>query len=154
MTMDFPTAVRTCLTQKYADFKGRASRSEYWWFFLAVFIGAVVTQLIWGLLYLIFALAILCPALAAAFRRLQDTGRPGWYAVIPFGLSLLITVIAPDIPTEDAIAAGQMPDAGNMILFGLLSLVQLVISLLFLWWLTRPSQPETNAYGPPPTSLT
>lgn len=154
MTMDFPTAVRTCLTQKYATFQGRASRSEYWWFFLAVLIGAVVTQLIWGLLYLIYALAIICPVLAVGFRRLQDTGRPGWYIVIPFGISLLASLMAPDVPTEEAMAAGQMPDFGNLALFSILAIVQLIISLVFLWWLTRPSQPETNAYGPPPTPQT
>ncbi|MDF3412854.1 DUF805 domain-containing protein [Sulfitobacter sp. M57] len=154
MTMDFPTAVRTCLTQKYATFQGRASRSEYWWFFLVVLIGAVVTQLIWGLLYLIYTLAIICPALAAGFRRLQDTGRPGWYIVIPFGISLLASLMAPDVPTEEAMAAGQMPDFANLALFSILAIVQLIISLVFLWWLTRPSQPETNAYGPPPTPQT
>ena len=150
MTMDFPTAVRTCLTQKYAAFQGRASRSEYWWFFLAIFIGAVVTQLIWGLLYLVFALAIFCPALAAAFRRLQDTGKPGWYAVIPFGLSVVTSLMSTGLPSEEAMAAGQMPGMGSMMLFGLLGIIQLIIGILFLWWLTRPSQPETNAYGPPP----
>lgn len=153
MTMDFPTAVRTCLTQNYAKFQGRASRSEYWWFFLAVLIGAVVTQLVWGVLYLIFMLAVLCPMLSAGFRRLQDTGRPGWYIAIPFGISLLSTLMTPDFPTEEAMAAGQMPNFGNVALFGVLALVQLVISIVFIWWLTRPSQPETNAYGPPPTPL-
>ncbi|MGO7697057.1 DUF805 domain-containing protein, partial [Rhizobium leguminosarum] len=32
--MGFTEAVRTVLTQKYATFSGRASRSEYWWFVL------------------------------------------------------------------------------------------------------------------------
>lgn len=150
MTMDFQTAVRTCLMQKYAGFQGRASRSEYWWFFLAFLIGAVITQFIWGLLYLLYTLALICPMLAAGFRRLQDTGRPGWYIAVPFGLSLLTTLISPKIPTEEAMAAGQMPSFGYMAFFGVLAVAQLVVSLVFLWWLTRPSQPETNAYGPPP----
>lgn len=151
MTMDFPTAVRTCLTQKYATFRGRASRSEYWWFFLAFVIGAVITQLIWWLLYLIYALALICPLLAAGYRRLQDTGRPGWYIFIPFGLGLVTTSLAPIMPAPAAMGPGQMPNMGGMALFGILSLVQLGVSLLFLWWLTRPSDPETNAYGPPPS---
>lgn len=151
MTMDFPTAIRTCLMQKYASFEGRASRSEYWWFFLAFFIGAVVTQLVWWLLYLVYALALLCPMLAVGFRRLQDTGRPGWYIAIPFGLGLVTTVLAPDMPDPDTMmTTGQMPNMGGMALFSLLGIIQLVISLVFLWWLTRPSQPETNAFGPPP----
>ncbi|MFK7836690.1 MAG: DUF805 domain-containing protein [Sulfitobacter sp.] len=152
MTMDFQTAIRTCLTQKYAAFQGRASRSEYWWFFLAVLVGAVVTQMIWGLLYLVYTIAILCPMLAAGFRRLQDIGKPGWYIVVPFGISLLVTLVSPDPISEEAMAAGEMLNFGSLALFSVLALVQLIVALVFLWWLTRPSQPETNAYGPPPAA--
>ena len=148
--MDFQTAVRTCLTEKFATFQGRASRSEYWWFVLAIVIGSVITQLIWWPLAAAFSLAILCPALAAGWRRLQDTGRPGWYIVIPFALSLVNTALAPDMPSDAALAAGELPSFGSVAISGLLSLLSLAIFLLYIWWLTRPSQPETNAFGPPP----
>ncbi|MEM6940363.1 MAG: DUF805 domain-containing protein [Pseudomonadota bacterium] len=147
--MDFVTAVKTCLTQKYARFTGRASRPEYWWFFLALFIGAVVFSFL-GPLSIIYSLAVLCPALAVGFRRLQDTGKPGWYIVIPFGLSVVAGLFAPDVPSEADIAAGAIPDIGGIGLFAVLGFVQLIVALVFLWWLTRPSDPETNAYGPPP----
>lgn len=150
MTMDFMTAVRTVLTEKYAKFEGRASRSEYWWFVLAAVIGSIVTQLIWWPIYLVFALAILCPALAVGWRRLQDTGRPGWYIVIPFGVSLLTTLLSPAMPDETAMASGEFPSMGSVVLSGVLGIVSLVVFLLYIWWLTRPSQPETNEYGPPP----
>ncbi len=150
--MDFVTAVRTCLTEKYASFEGRASRPEYWWFVLAVVIGSIITQLIWWPLGAVFSLAVLCPGLAAGWRRLQDTGRPGWYIAIPFGLSVINTILAPDVPDETAIAAGEIPSMGSVAVSGVLGLISLVVALLFLWWLTRPSQPETNAYGPPPVS--
>ena len=153
MTMDFMTAVRTVLTERYAKFEGRASRSEYWWFFLAILIGSVITQMIWWPLYAIFALAILCPALAVGWRRLQDTGRPGWYIVIPFGLSLLNTLLAPTMPDETAMAQGELPSIGAVALSGALGIVSLVIFLLYLWWLTRPSDPEPNQYGPPPAAV-
>ncbi len=148
MTMDFPTAVRTCLTQKYATFQGRASRSEYWWFVLAVIIGSVITQLIWWPIGLVFSLAVLCPGLAVGFRRLQDTGRPGWYIAIPFGLSLVNMLVTPTLTEEQAINA--IDNLGALALSGVLSIISLVILILYIWWLTRPSQPETNAYGPPP----
>ena len=149
--MDFMTAVRTCLTKKYASFQGRARRSEYWWFILFAVILSVVSSLIgWGL-YIVVALALLAPAMGVGFRRLQDTGRPGWYILIPFGLSIVTSLFAPSLPDPDTIAAtGEIPDMGGTLLFTLLSLVQLGVSLVFLWWLTRPSDPETNAYGPPP----
>lgn len=149
--MDFMTAVRTCLTEKYATFEGRARRSEYWWFILFVVVLCLVAALIWWVLYLIVGLALLAPALSAGFRRLQYTGRPGWYIFIPFGLSVLTSLFAPTMPDPDTIAAtGQMPEMGGTLLFSLLSIVQLGVGLLFLWWLTRPSDPETNAFGPSP----
>jgi uncharacterized membrane protein YhaH (DUF805 family) len=150
MTMDFQTAVRTCLMQKYATFQGRASRSEYWWLFLAFIIGGLVTQLIWWGLYLVYILAVICPMLAAGYRRLQDTGRQGWYIFIPFALSLITMLLTPTMPDPDAMAPGQMPNMGNMALLSAVGIVQIIVSLVFLWWLTRPSEPETNAYGPPP----
>jgi len=149
MTMDFMTAVKTCFTQKYAKFEGRASRSEYWWFFLFVVLGSIVAMFL-GPLSFIFTLAIIVPMLAVGFRRLQDTGRPGWWIVIPAVLSLLNTLLAPDMPDEAAIAAGEFPDTGSVLLSGILGIIGLIVSLVFLWFLTRPSQPETNQYGPPP----
>ena len=152
MTMDFMTAVRTVLTEKYATFQGRASRSEYWWFVLAVIIGSVITQLIWWPLGALFSLAVLCPGLAVGWRRLQDTGRPGWYIAIPFAISLLNTLLAPTMPSEEAMMAGEMPNMGSLALSGILGIVSLIVFVLYIWWLTRPSQPETNQYGPPPAT--
>ncbi|PWJ22072.1 DUF805 domain-containing protein [Jannaschia seohaensis] len=153
--MDFMTAVRTCLTEKYATFQGRASRPEYWWFFLFGFVVMLVLNLIWWPLYLVVALALLCPGLAVGFRRLQDTGRPGWWIVIPFGLSLLTSFFAPSMPDPGAMDPGQMPgmgQMGNVAIFSILGIVQFVVTLLYLWWLTRPSEKGPNAYGPPPAS--
>lgn len=154
--MDFATSVRTCLIEKYATFGGRASRSEYWWFVLAYVLASIAVAIVVGVtglafLQLIFVLALLSPALAAGFRRLQDTGKPGWYFLIPAAVSLVAMVFAP--PPVEVDATGmptEMPDAGSAMIFALLSVVQLVLAVLFIWWLTRPSDPETNAYGPPP----
>mgnify|MGYP006306353573 FL=1 len=155
--MDFQTSVRTCLTEKFATFSGRATRSEYWWFVLAVVIGALVvgfvhTVLRTGVLSTLYMLAVLVPGTAAGFRRLQDTGRPGWYILIPVGLGVLQNLLA--LTTMPQMGPGGrmtgMPGAGSMGLLAILSLVQLVLAVLFIYWLTRPSQPESNAYGPPP----
>ncbi len=162
--MDFQTAIKTCLTEKYARFQGRAPRSEYWWFFLAVVIGGIVTSLIWWALNLVFTLAVIIPLLAVGARRLQDTGKPGWYIAIPAGLSLLTSLFAPAMPDPDAMMMGSdsaahmenmdamMGNMGGMAVFAVLGLIQLIVSLIFLWWLTRPSDPNTNAYGPPPAA--
>lgn len=85
--MSFGDAVKTCLG-KYVDFSGRARRSEYWWFFLFNVLVGVVGYVIdaalgtYPLFYALVALALFLPGLAAAVRRLHDTGRSGWWYLI------------------------------------------------------------------------
>jgi uncharacterized membrane protein YhaH (DUF805 family) len=85
--MNMVEAVKTCFI-KYVDFKGRASRSEYWWFFLFCLIVEIIGHAINLNLYLIVALAVLLPSLTVLVRRLHDINRTGWWALI-----LLIPVI-------------------------------------------------------------
>lgn len=150
--MNLQTAVKTCLTEKYAGFSGRASRSEYWWFVLAYIIGGIIVSLLSFWLYVVYILALIVPAAAVGYRRLQDTGRQGWYIFIPMGLGLLSIFLTPAAPVVVDGEMTQLPSTGSMGLFAILGVVQLVVALVFLWWLTRPSQPEANQYGPPPAA--
>ena len=86
---------------KYADFSGRATRSEYWLFtiinsvILAVLLGLAAAISWWILaVFAVFYLAVLLPSLAVLVRRLHDTGRSGWWILISFvpfgGIVLLI----------------------------------------------------------------
>ena len=94
--MDFKTAVRTCLFRKYSDFKGRASRSEFWWFvlfggivnsFLGIFSNASPQT---GMLTSgIVTLMLLLPHLAVTARRLHDANLSGWVQAAPLGLAAL-----------------------------------------------------------------
>lgn len=100
--MNFQDSVRTCLT-KYVDFSGRASRSEYWWFILFVVILEMVAAYFGQTIYYIVALALFLPTLAALVRRLHDTDRSGWWALlllVPIigGLILLIFAILEGTP--------------------------------------------------------
>ena len=79
--MKFEESIQTCL-RKYADFTGTASRSEYWWFFLALVLGSAILGVISDVLSVIFSLAMLLPSLAAAARRLHDIDRSGWWQLI------------------------------------------------------------------------
>ena len=67
-----------CL-KKYADFNGRASRAEFWWFILFQIIVSFVVGIISQWLAYICGLALLVPSLAVAWRRLHDIGRAGGY---------------------------------------------------------------------------
>lgn len=84
--LDFTDAISICF-HKYADFNGRASRAEFWWWILFTTIVYGVTVLI-PYLYAVAYLAFLVPTLAVCWRRLHDIGRGGgWYF---FGLVPLV----------------------------------------------------------------
>ena len=99
---------------KYETFSGRATRSEYWFFYLfnvimclglvavcaiigAIFkgaAGAVGGYTVGAILYWIYALAAFIPNLAVSVRRLHDTGRSGanlfWMFLPIIGTILLL----------------------------------------------------------------
>ena len=95
--MKFEESVKVCFS-KYADFTGTASRSEYWWFALAIFLGSAAASTVNQTLGALFSLAVLLPSLAAAARRLRDTGRTAWWLLIGLvpllGLIVLIVLLA------------------------------------------------------------
>ena len=86
--MGFADAVKSGFGQ-YADFSGRARRSEYWFFVLAYLGSLIVASIIMGAssvvggaLLLIVVLAFTVPAVALSTRRLHDTGQTGWWQLI------------------------------------------------------------------------
>ena len=95
--MTFAESIKVCFS-KYADFNGRASRPEFWWWVLFTFLVSaalgVVNQTVSGL----FSLAVLLPSLAVGARRLHDTDRSGWLQLIVLiplvGLIVLIYLCA------------------------------------------------------------
>ena len=92
--MTFSKSISTCMG-KYVDFNGRATRPEYWWFYL------FTVLLSWGSLIVdnsgivsgIVNLALLLPSLAVAARRLHDTNRSGWWMLISLTIIGLIPLI-------------------------------------------------------------
>jgi uncharacterized membrane protein YhaH (DUF805 family) len=99
--MEMTEAVKSVLS-KYATFSGRAPRSEYWWWVLAV----TILMLILGILdififnpllglgteenpaasplSIIASLALILPNLSVAVRRLHDLDKSGWWILIWF----------------------------------------------------------------------
>jgi len=109
--------------KKYADFSGRARRSEYWYFYLfntlisfalglvdgmMGFIGEVGIGVLGGL----YTLLVLIPSIAVGVRRLHDTNRSGWWLFI--------------------------------------ALIPLVGAIILLVYLVQDSDPGENQYGPNP----
>jgi uncharacterized membrane protein YhaH (DUF805 family) len=100
--------------RKYAQFDGRARRTEYWMFALINVVVSMGLGLVGGMmgvssdmgmniLAAIYTLAILVPSIAVGVRRLHDTGRSGWWmfiALIPIlgAIALLIFAVQDSEP--------------------------------------------------------
>ena len=92
--MTISKSISTCMS-KYADFNGRASRSEYWWFYLFTIIfswGSLMVDRS-GILSGFVNIALLLPTFAVTARRLHDTNRSGWWVLIAFTIVGLIPLI-------------------------------------------------------------
>lgn len=82
-TPAFFAAIAKCMV-KYADFTGRANRTEYWFFVLGCIIATTLTGAVtFGYGAPLASIGLFVPQLAAGFRRVQDTGRNGWFFLIP-----------------------------------------------------------------------
>lgn len=79
--------------KKYAVFSGRARRKEYWMYSLFNIIILIALGVVEGIagsnpesgggvLTLLYFLAVIFPSLAVTVRRLHDTGKSGWWALI------------------------------------------------------------------------
>jgi uncharacterized membrane protein YhaH (DUF805 family) len=73
---------------KYAEFSGRASRTDFWMFQLINIVLLLVTGLVDAIhgtpLSILYIAATICPNLAVGVRRLHDTGRSGWWELLSF----------------------------------------------------------------------
>jgi uncharacterized membrane protein YhaH (DUF805 family) len=94
--------------QNYANFSGRARRSEYWYYTLMTMLIAVVAAVIdnvagltfgaipYGYVYAIYATLVFIPGLAVGVRRLHDVGKSGWFffiALIPLVGAIWLLVL-------------------------------------------------------------
>ena len=110
--MPFSTAVETCF-HRYFDFKGRATRAEYWWFSLFLVLGAIVASGAdafvlgnpfgtTGLIEGVFHLGTFLPSLAVGARRLHDINKSAWWLLLSFTIVGIIPLIIWAIRQGDA----------------------------------------------------
>lgn len=169
-------ATKVCLS-KYFTFSGRASRPEYWWFLLFVVVVSIILEVVDAMLFGedaeagggqtvlsgLFQLAMFIPLLSAGWRRLHDSGKPGWYIILPTIVSLIFMVgmvtgfLALGV-VENHVLDAEEPGPGGILLAGggliIFAIIQIVVAVLMLWWLTRPSDSSDNRYGPVPSEVT
>jgi uncharacterized membrane protein YhaH (DUF805 family) len=86
--MTFGQSISTCL-RKYVTFSGRASRSEFWWWYLFSILVNWAVQIVGTLvgettiISLVVGLILLLPNLAVTVRRYHDSDHSGWWVVCP-----------------------------------------------------------------------
>jgi len=90
--MTFQESIKHCLTN-YANFNGKATKSEFWWFFLFQVLAVVVAEIISPTLGSLVSLLLFIPYLAVAVRRLHDVNKSGWWYLIAFTVVGVIFLI-------------------------------------------------------------
>lgn len=120
--MSFGEAIQICIA-KFATFSGRASRAEYWWWYLfcvlfnacfgivsAIFGDSILGHIILWIGY-VASLAMLIPTLAVSWRRMHDIGKGGgWFFI---------------------------------------NCIPLVGTILWIIWCIKPGEPVPNRFGNP-----
>ena len=145
--MDLITATKTCF-KKYFVFKGRAKRSEYWWFFLCYILAGVASQLLdvvvlgqsfwihYGSINTIVNLILIIPILSAGARRLHDTNRSGWWQLLSL-IGLAIAYYQKDMLTKGLITSSYF----------ILWILALGIYILLIVWLASEGKKKKNKFG-------
>ncbi|MBU1227741.1 MAG: DUF805 domain-containing protein [Actinobacteria bacterium] len=124
--MTFAEAISTCL-KKYADFKGRAARPEFWWFYL---FAAIVN---WGLML---------TWISALSDPYNDSVPPGLILSFVVGLALLLPILAAGVR--------RMHDTGKSGAALFIALIPIVGTIILIVWLATEGTPGPNQYGDKP----
>lgn len=156
-SMGFGESVKSVLTN-LTNFKGRARRSELWWYWVAYAIVAVVASMIlksYLLELTIVSFLLQLTLWSVTVRRLHDRGHSGWWvtAAIVIGLLAnfylgscgyyeLVQSVNPDIE--------EITKTISSSTFMLIGLASSIVNICIFVFCVLDSKPETNKYGPSP----
>ena len=139
----------------YVDFKGRAPRSQFWWWMLFVWIGTSVAAGIdaglgWGVfpglgvLTTIFSLVVVLPNLGVAVRRLHDGDHTGWWLFWLVAGSVIYSI------TISVLAAADL----SAVILGAVGIVAsialLVVAIIVLVYYIKKGTAGPNRFGADP----
>tara|TARA_B100000470_G_scaffold180028_1_gene144563 strand:- start:61 stop:468 length:408 start_codon:yes stop_codon:yes gene_type:complete len=133
--MGFIEAVKICLG-KYAQFNGRASRSEFWFFTLFLFIYLFVAGFLLGIVgasdeafgvaTLVLLIPIFIPGIAVAARRLHDINQSGWMQCI----------FIPGFVADELLGTGYV--------------IYILTFALYAFWFSQAGKKGKNRFGTQP----
>jgi uncharacterized membrane protein YhaH (DUF805 family) len=139
--MKFLEVPRHVLIQNGTNFRGRAARSEYWWFKLWSAIYSFFVLILSPFLLVLFPLGLvilwiapLVPTTALEVRRLHDTDRSGWWIAAPFGLIALGSLMT------------AFSESGGIILV----VAGMLLYVLVFIWTIQIGTSGTNRFGTDP----
>jgi uncharacterized membrane protein YhaH (DUF805 family) len=137
-------AVRTCLA-RYFDFRGRASRPEFWWFMLFCFLAPLVASIADVILFRFTHIQLFNPVAVSDWGSTPELGQITAYS---YGTGLLasLTSLALIVPWLAA-GARRLHDIGKSGWWQLLWLVPLIGFVILLVWYCRSGEERQNAYG-------
>ena len=133
--MGFAESLRTCFG-KYAKFDGRASRPEFWYFYLFCFIYMFVAGFLLGMTgasdaasggaILILMIPIFIPSIAVAARRLHDINQSGWMQCI----------FIPGFVADELLGTGYV--------------IYILTFALYAFWFSQAAKKGKNRFGAQP----
>jgi uncharacterized membrane protein YhaH (DUF805 family) len=158
--------------RNYANFAGRASRAEFWWYLLFVALGyfalwmigfavsgsrptvgpestplAMYTRLGSFLAVIgIYWLGLLIPTIALTVRRLHDTNRSGWW----LGAYVVLYVIYLGVVMSMGRGAGATPGVGTLVLVLVMSLAFLTYAIMLMVFYCLSGTRGNNRFGADP----
>lgn len=147
--------------KKYVVFKGRASRSEFWWWMLASFaIQVVLSTLVdvsndhLSFLSSLWSLAILVPSIALSVRRLHDINKPGWWLAIFYGAvfaGAILMIVGGGAALFGVLRVWGSPSdsgyyataaAGSLGILFIGAIIAAAAGIVYIVFMTLPSKPE------------
>lgn len=157
----FIGSVKTCF-RKYANFTGRAPRSEYWrWILFSIIVGVVIgvvaniidaitnNQMPGTISIVLLFFAVLLPSLSVTVRRLHDHDKSGWWLLALYIAPVILRVIG-----SFAILLGgpraQAVQTGLGLVGVLIGISWLALAIvMFVWFCTRGTN-GANRFGQNP----
>jgi uncharacterized membrane protein YhaH (DUF805 family) len=103
--MNFAASIRSAFNN-YANFKGRSTRPEYWYFFLFSLLIRLALSGSAGLAGIV-TLGLLLPSIAVGVRRMHDVGRSGWWLICP--IANFVFLLSPSDPNLNQFGPPRPP---------------------------------------------
>lgn len=102
--MSFTESIKTVFFDKYATFKGRAPRSEFWWTWLISLVMSFIP-----IINIIYYVITIVPLTAVIVRRVHDTNRSAWLVFAPLILMFIVPGIFFPLIINFFEVSGQFP---------------------------------------------